>query len=81
MNGPDDPNRIPLDIVSGGSPGGGSGGRPYLMVYFRCANQYRRVYRNRQGDAYFAQCPLCGKSMRFAVAPGGTSQRSFELSC
>lgn len=83
MNGEDDANRISLDIVAGGSPPrlGPAVGRPFLMVYFRCANRYTRVYRNRRGDAYVAQCPSCGKSMRFNVGPEGTRQRLFELSC
>ena len=55
--------------------------RPYLRLYFRCSGDYVRVYRNAQGTAYLACCPTCGKSMRFLVGPGGTSQRTFEVSC
>lgn len=56
-------------------------GRPFLRIYFRCANSYQRVFRNKQGTAYAATCPKCGKSTRFAVGPGGTGQRFFEVSC
>ncbi|MDX9910889.1 MAG: hypothetical protein RBS39_03555 [Phycisphaerales bacterium] len=55
--------------------------RPFLRVYFKCSGDYLRVYRNAQGTAYLARCPTCGKSMRFLVGPGGTDQRTFEVSC
>ena len=55
--------------------------RPFLRLYFRCSGDYLRIYRNAQGTAYLARCPSCGKSMRFLVGPGGTDQRTFEVSC
>ena len=89
------PRSFSLDIVEGGprrampagsgGPGafssGADGDRPFLRVYFSCANQYVRVFRDRAGDGYTARCPTCGKSMKFRVRDGGTSQRFFELSC
>ncbi len=57
------------------------GGAPSLQVYFACANAYTRVFRRPGNDAYLARCPRCGKSMRFPVGPGGTSTRSFTVSC
>lgn len=56
-------------------------GRPFLRLFFRCANKYSRVYRNAAGTAYDARCPTCGKTMRFAVGPGGSSARFFTVSC
>lgn len=56
-------------------------GRPWLQVYFRCSGQYQRVYRNARGDLYIARCTKCGQSIRFAVGPGGTDRRFFEVSC
>jgi PHP family Zn ribbon phosphoesterase len=50
-------------------------------VFFRCANQYTRVYRERDGQSYRPVCPKCGQSMRIGVAPGGSEKRLFELSC
>lgn len=71
-----------LDIVEGGSPPEGqAGARPFLQVYFRCANFYQRVYRNAAGTHYQARCPKCGKTVRFQVGQGGTSQRRFEVQC
>ncbi len=55
--------------------------RPAIGVYFDCANQYVRVYRDAGGSAYVARCPKCAKTMSFRVAPGGTSQRMFRASC
>ncbi len=61
--------------------GGPPGGRPFLSVFFKCANQYLRVYRVADGSGYRATCPKCGKRMNFVVGQGGTSQRFFEVSC
>lgn len=74
-----------LDIHEGGAeresgaPAGGE--RPFLQVFFRCANFYQRVYRNAAGTHYVARCPKCSQAMRFAVGQGGTDQRRFEVSC
>lgn len=54
---------------------------PFLQVWFKCAGQYRRVYKTRDGSAYEAVCPLCAKSCTFRVGAGGTSRRMFEVSC
>jgi hypothetical protein len=87
------PKSFFLDIVEsqphrvsapGASPGGQAGAahdRPSLRVYFSCANQYVRVFRDRAGEGYTARCPKCGQSMQFRVGEGGTAQRFFELSC
>ena len=56
-------------------------GRPFLRVFFACANQYVRVYRDQTVTSYLARCPKCGESKRFMVAAGGTEQRFFTLSC
>lgn len=56
-------------------------GRPYLRLFFRCANQYARAYRNASGDRYLGRCPTCGKTISFVVGTGGTSERFFQLSC
>jgi hypothetical protein len=56
-------------------------GRPWLGVRFACSGAYVRVYRNAAGTEYLARCPRCGKSVRFAVGPGGTGQRFFEVRC
>lgn len=61
--------------------GSGAGGRPWIGVRFLCAGAYVRVPRNKDGTAYLAMCPRCGKTVRFRVGPGGTEQRFFEVGC
>jgi hypothetical protein len=56
-------------------------GRPWLGIFFRCANLYTRAYRSADASGYLARCPRCGKTMTFTVGPGGTARRRFELSC
>jgi len=71
-----------LDIIERGElPQPAGGPRPWLGVYFRCAGKYVRVHRNASGTAYLARCPACGRGVRFAVGPGGTGERFFEVRC
>lgn len=58
------------------SPGGS-----YLRIFFSCSNTYARAQRTPAGDAYTARCPTCGLTKRFPIGPGGTSNRTFVLSC
>lgn len=70
------------DLLPDGVPADASPvGRPWLQVYFSCANAYQRVYRNVNGSGYLARCPKCGQSVRFRIGQGGTKQRFFEVSC
>lgn len=62
-------------------PGSGSGARPWLGLHFRCSGQYGRAYRNAEGTAYVGRCPKCGKTVRFVVGEGGTSERMFRVEC
>ncbi len=55
--------------------------RPYLRIYFACANQYVRVYRRPDRACYIARCPQCSMTKTFRVGVGGTSNRFFELTC
>lgn len=69
---------------SGVGPEGSAGqgaGRPFLRLWFRCANQYGRAYLNPDGTGYTGRCAKCAQSMRFKIGPGGTSERFFEVSC
>ncbi|MFN7374377.1 MAG: hypothetical protein ACK54T_06525 [bacterium] len=64
-----------------GQGGGMPGTRPFLRLFFRCANAYCRAYKNPDGTMYLARCPRCGQQARFAIGPDGSNQRSFEMSC
>jgi len=73
--------RIDLLAGDGVAEPGGSAGRPWLGVYFKCAHAYVRVFRNAAGTAYQARCPRCARTIRFAVGAAGTERRTFEVSC
>ena len=79
---PHDPRDIKLDIA-GLSPAqpapAPSQGRPFLSVEFACCSVYQRVYRDPDGQHYRGRCPRCGKSVTFAVGPGGTASRAFVV--
>jgi hypothetical protein len=83
------PLRVPLDIVAGddafgkrdGADGRDATGRPFLMVWFKCAGAYQKVFRSLDATQYAARCPKCGKTMQFAVGSGGENRRMFEVSC
>ena len=52
--------------------------RPWLAVHWRCCGTYSRVYRNKSATAYEGRCPRCGRAVRVAIGPDGTSSRFFE---
>jgi hypothetical protein len=53
--------------------------KPFLSVLFACCSVYQRIYRNNEGTAYAGRCPKCGKSVKFVVGEGGTSERQFVV--
>jgi hypothetical protein len=55
--------------------------RTFLRLWFACSSQYARAYKSADGTAYTGRCPTCQKCIQFPVGPGGTSQRSFTVSC
>ncbi|MEM9167010.1 MAG: hypothetical protein AAGB48_08285 [Planctomycetota bacterium] len=67
----------PADPSAGSTPVG----RPYLRIYFECANQYVRVYRRPDQRSYIARCPACGQTKNFRVGRDGSDQRFFTLTC
>lgn len=76
---PTGPGPGSFDITDSGA--GSPRARPWIQVWFRCANQYQRVFRHQDGTGYTARCGSCGKCLRFRTAPGGTQQRRFEVDC
>ncbi len=61
--------------------GANAGERPFLRLWFACSSQYTRAYKSDDAGAYVGRCPTCHKCIRFPVGQGGTSQRSFTVSC
>ena len=55
--------------------------RPWLGVWYKCANKYVKVFRSPDGKTYTARCPKCGEATRFRVGEGGVSTRFFEIQC
>lgn len=55
--------------------------RPWLGIWYKCANKYVKVYRSPDGQTYTARCPKCGEATRFRVGEGGVSTRFFEIQC
>ena len=74
---PQPPRRV--DLLDQAQPTAAA--RPFLQVYFVCANAYQRVFRAADQSQYLARCPKCGKQMRFQVGPDGTNQRTFQVTC
>jgi hypothetical protein len=53
--------------------------KPYLSVMFECCAIYQRIYRHKSGRFYEGRCPRCLRTIRFRVAPGGTTARAFAV--
>lgn len=51
--------------------------KKFLGVLFECCNIYRRIYLNKEQNAYEGNCPLCGRQVKVKIGPGGTSTRFF----
>lgn len=78
-----DSNPSHLNILEGRDrePTQASGARPFIQVWFDCAGLYQKVLRSADGTFYLARCGKCGKTMRFEVGDGGSSQRTFHVRC
>lgn len=68
-------------IVKAPRPDSPAISRPWIGVRFVCSGVYQRVFRNADGKAYVARCTRCGKCLRFAVGPGGSNERFYEVTC
>lgn len=76
--------------VGGRAPGAALGGaererardqRAWLGLQFVCARAYVRAVKDRDGRGYTGRCPKCARVVRFAIGPGGTSDRFFRVDC
>ena len=52
--------------------------RKFIGILFECCNVYRRIYINKNGNAYEGRCPLCYAKVKVAIGPHGTDQRIFK---
>lgn len=52
--------------------------KKFLGIHFECCNVYRRIYINKDGNAYEGRCPLCYREVKVLIGPDGTSSRFFR---
>jgi len=52
--------------------------KKFIGILFECCNVYRRIYINKDGNAYEGRCPLCYGKIKVAIGPHGTDQRIFK---
>ncbi|MFQ5482284.1 MAG: hypothetical protein ACE5ER_05955 [Nitrospinaceae bacterium] len=50
----------------------------FLGIHFDCCNVYRRVYVNKDGNAYEGRCPMCYREVKVMIGPDGTPSRFFR---
>ncbi len=53
--------------------------REFIGVMFECCNVYVRVYLNKEGTAYAARCPRCGRPLKVEISPDGSDSRFFSV--
>lgn len=51
--------------------------KKFLGILFECCNIYRRVYLNKDNNAYEGRCPRCFRKVEILIGPEGTSSRFF----
>ncbi len=52
--------------------------KKFLGVMFECCNVYRRIYLNKDGNAYEGRCPKCFAEVKAMIGPGGSTKRMFR---
>ena len=50
----------------------------FLGILFDCCNVYRRVYINKEKNAYEGRCPQCYRKVKVLIGLEGTDQRFFN---
>ena len=45
---------------------------------FECCNIYRRVYINKEGNAYEGHCPKCFAEVKVQIGTDGSDTRFFR---
>ncbi len=51
--------------------------KQFIGILFECCNVYRRIYINKDGNAYEGRCPNCYGKVKVIIGPDGTDQRFF----
>lgn len=45
---------------------------------FECCNIYKRVYMNKEGNAYEGRCPKCYAEVKVRIGADGSDTRFFR---
>ncbi len=52
--------------------------KKFIGILFECCNVYRRIYVNKEKNAYEGGCPNCNSKVKVTIGPGGTETRFFS---
>lgn len=52
--------------------------KKFLGIHFECCNVYRRVYINKEKNAYEGCCPVCYRTVTVKIGLEGTDSRFFR---
>lgn len=54
--------------------------KKFLGILFQCCNIYRRIYINKEKNAYEGRCPKCFRQVKIKIGSGGVDNRFFTAS-
>ncbi len=52
--------------------------KKFLGILFECCNVYRRIYINKEKNAYEGRCPKCNGEVKVLIGSEGTDSRFFK---
>tara|TARA_B100000686_G_scaffold348489_1_gene439649 strand:- start:108 stop:287 length:180 start_codon:yes stop_codon:yes gene_type:complete len=52
--------------------------KKFLGIMFECCNIYRRIYINKEGNAYKGRCPKCFSEVEVRIGECGSDKRFFR---
>lgn len=53
--------------------------RKFLGILFECCHLCRRIYLNREKNAYVGSCPRCGARVKVLIGPEGVDRGFFAV--
>ena len=53
--------------------------KKFIGILFECCNVYRRIYVNKEKNAYEGGCPKCNSKVKVTIGPGRTEIRFFSV--
>ena len=53
-------------------------GKKFLGIMFECCNIYRRIYINKDGNAYEGRCPKCFGEVKIIIGQDGSEKSIFR---